>query len=113
MTREIGQSSSDHISSDSSAVADHQQLLLVFRVADVLDELCLGCRYAAGRMDRVEWREEFVGDSLTFLDVSDRESDVRIFKKMHISNCHQPTGCPERAVTLPGRVSSFLSVNNC
>ena len=42
-------------------------------------------------------KEEFVGDSLTFLDVSDRESDVRNFKKMHISNCHQPTGCPERA----------------
>ena len=29
--------------------------------------------------------EEFVGDNLTFLDVSDRESDVRNFKKMHIS----------------------------
>ena len=25
--------------------------------------------------------EEFVGDSLTFLDVSDRESDVRHFKE--------------------------------
>lgn len=58
-------------------------------------------------------KEEFVGDSLTFLDVSDRESDVRNFKKMHISNCHQPTGCPERAVTLPGRVSSFISVIKC
>lgn len=57
--------------------------------------------------------EEFVGDNLTFLDVSDRESDVRNFKKMHISNRHQPTGCPDRAVTLPGRVRSFLSVNEC
>ncbi len=110
MTREIGQPSSDYISSDSSAVAAHQQLLLVFRVADGLDELGLGCRYAAqDAWIELNGEEEFVGDSLTCLDVSDRESDVRNFKKTRISDRHQPTGCPDRAVTLPGMAGSFLT----